>query len=91
MDGMAGDIFSLVVILVFPWMYIYGVEQNGDLRWYNYHGNGEDDVSGNIGWHQNSRNFIGNGWYKRKNGRNRLESLFLILPARLDLIFYFFS
>lgn len=42
---------------------IFGVEQNGDLRWYGYTGNGVDDVSGNTGFHPNSRNFIGRGWH----------------------------
>jgi hypothetical protein len=42
--------------------YIFSVEQNGDLRWFNYVGSGIDDVSGNTGWAPNSRNFIGRGW-----------------------------
>jgi hypothetical protein len=41
---------------------IIGVDQNGDLRWYQYLGNGEEDVSGGAGWHENSGNQIGNGW-----------------------------
>jgi hypothetical protein len=41
---------------------VYGVAQNGDLLWYSYHGNGESDRSGSVGWHSNSGNPIGNGW-----------------------------
>lgn len=41
---------------------LYGVEQNGDLRWYRYVGDGTQDPSGNTGWDPNSRNIIGNGW-----------------------------
>jgi hypothetical protein len=41
---------------------LFGVEQNGDLRWYMYQGDGTEDPSGNTGWHPNSRNIIGNGW-----------------------------
>jgi hypothetical protein len=41
---------------------LFGVEQNGDLRWYFYQGDGTDDPSGNTGWHPNSRNIIGRGW-----------------------------
>jgi Tachylectin len=41
---------------------ILAIDQNGDLRWYQYQGNGESDRSGNTGWHPNSGNPIGNGW-----------------------------
>jgi hypothetical protein len=41
---------------------IYGVAENGDLRWYSYHGNGERDRTGSTGFHPNSGNPIGNGW-----------------------------
>src|ERR1700761_9128638 len=41
---------------------ILAIEQNGDLRWYQYQGNGESDRSGATGWHANSGNTIGNGW-----------------------------
>lgn len=48
-----------------PWtsrLTVYGVTQEGDLRWYAYSGNGEADRSGVLGWHANSGNVIGNGW-----------------------------
>jgi hypothetical protein len=41
---------------------IFGVQQNGDLVWYQYQGNGESDRSGNTGWSPNTGNPIGNGW-----------------------------
>ncbi|MGE3798490.1 MAG: tachylectin-related carbohydrate-binding protein [Thermomicrobiales bacterium] len=41
---------------------IFGVSQNGDLRWYRYSGNGESDRSGALGWAPNSGNRVGNGW-----------------------------
>jgi hypothetical protein len=41
---------------------IFGVHESGDLLWYSYHGNGESDRSGALGWHPNSGNPIGNGW-----------------------------
>jgi hypothetical protein len=42
---------------------LYGVEPNGDLRWFMYDGGGESDPSGATGWHSNSGNVIGNGWH----------------------------
>lgn len=41
---------------------LFSVEQNGDLRWYCYQGDGTSDPSGNTGWHPNSRNIIGQDW-----------------------------
>ena len=41
---------------------ILAIQPNGDLLWYRYDGNGEDDPSGALGWHPNSGNPIGNGW-----------------------------
>lgn len=41
---------------------LYGVEPGGDLRWYRYDGNGEEDPSGRTGWAPGSGNTIGNGW-----------------------------
>lgn len=41
---------------------LFGVEDNGDLRWYCYRGDGTADRSGNTGWDPNSRNIIGRGW-----------------------------
>ncbi|WP_035355747.1 tachylectin-related carbohydrate-binding protein [Edaphobacter aggregans] len=41
---------------------IFGVAQNGDLHWYEYTGNGEEDPSGSLGWEPNSGNRIGSGW-----------------------------
>jgi hypothetical protein len=41
---------------------LYGVESNGDLRWYRYDGFGQHSPDGAIGWASNSRSIIGNGW-----------------------------
>lgn len=40
---------------------LYGVEPNGDLRWYRYDGSGGHGESP-ADWAANSRNMIGNGW-----------------------------
>ncbi len=45
-----------------PLAQLFGVEPNGDLRWYGYSGNGDQDPTGVRGWHKNSGNVIGNGW-----------------------------
>jgi hypothetical protein len=41
---------------------IFSVRKDGNLLWYSYHGNGESDRSGTLGWNDNSGNQIGNGW-----------------------------
>lgn len=41
---------------------LYGVEANGDLRWYRYDGNGQATPDGSIGWAANSGNVVGRGW-----------------------------
>jgi Tachylectin len=41
---------------------IMAVDQNGDLFWYKYTGQGESDVTGSTGWHPRSGNRIGTGW-----------------------------
>jgi M6 family metalloprotease-like protein len=43
-------------------MKIFAVATNGDLHWYSYSGNGEQDPTGTLGWHPNSGNIVGNGW-----------------------------
>jgi hypothetical protein len=42
--------------------YLFGIEPSGQLRWYEYHGLGEDDPAASIGWHPNSGNVISAGW-----------------------------
>ena len=51
---------------------LYGVEPNGDLRWYRYVGNGTEDRTGNTGWASNSGNVIGNGSAKFQGLHRRL-------------------
>jgi hypothetical protein len=41
---------------------IMAVDANGDLRWYRYTGQGERDVTGNLGWDQRSGRIIGTRW-----------------------------
>ena len=41
---------------------IMAIHPNGNLHWYSYNGNGEDDVTGTLGWLPNSGNVINNGW-----------------------------
>ena len=41
---------------------IYCVQENGDLLWYRYDGNGQSGSPGGQGWHSNSGNKIGQGW-----------------------------
>ncbi|OJD90250.1 hypothetical protein MCCC1A01412_14805 [Bacillus anthracis] len=43
---------------------IFGIHENGELYWYSYSGNGEDDLSGTLGWHPNSGNVIDRGSWK---------------------------
>ncbi|MFG2053248.1 tachylectin-related carbohydrate-binding protein [Micromonospora sp. NPDC048930] len=40
----------------------FAVHENGNLLWYSYSGQGEEDPSGVRGWHRNSGNPIGQGW-----------------------------
>jgi hypothetical protein len=41
---------------------LFGVQPNGDLRWYKYLGQGEQNPEGSQHWHPNSGNVIGRGW-----------------------------
>ncbi|CCF16488.1 hypothetical protein BLGI_4457 [Brevibacillus laterosporus GI-9] len=41
---------------------IFGMERNGNLRWYTYNGNGEHHPDGSGRWQPNSGNTIGRGW-----------------------------
>ena len=41
---------------------LYAIEHNGILRFFNYIGQGESDVTGSTGFTANSGNQIGNGW-----------------------------
>jgi M6 family metalloprotease-like protein len=41
---------------------LLGVDTNNNLRWYNYSGIGESDVTGQQGWAPRSGNIIGTSW-----------------------------
>ncbi|MBF6455263.1 tachylectin-related carbohydrate-binding protein [Nocardia cyriacigeorgica] len=57
---------------------ILAVRTDGDLVWFRYTGDGEQDPSGSIGWHPNSGNVIGNGWHDARHvvARGRISSPF---------------
>ncbi len=59
---------------------LYGVEPNGDLRWYRYVGDGTADRSGHTGWAANSGNVIGNGWQNFKILAAAASTLFAVDP-----------
>jgi hypothetical protein len=78
---------------------ILAVQQNGDLLWYRYQGNGEHDPTGSTGWHENSGNPIGNGWHGfhdlivfPRAGRLLARPLrLLVVAANGDLLWYSYS
>jgi hypothetical protein len=41
---------------------VFGVHENGNLLWYSYSGQGENDPSGALGWDPNSGSPVGRGW-----------------------------
>lgn len=41
---------------------LFAVTNSGELRWYRYSGNGENDPNGARGWHQRSGSVIAQGW-----------------------------
>jgi hypothetical protein len=75
---------------------VLAVQPNGDLLWYRYDGQGEDDPSGALGWHANSGNPIGNGWQNflhvfvtPKQGRESTSRLTVYAVAQNgDLLWY---
>lgn len=67
---------------------MYGVAANGDLLWYRYGGNGEQDRSGGTGWHPNSGNPIGNGWGNFKLLLGAGNGVILAVEPNGDLRWY---
>jgi hypothetical protein len=45
----------------------FAVQENGNLLWYSYSGQGEGDPSGSLEWHPNSGNPVGRGWQNMKH------------------------
>jgi hypothetical protein len=41
---------------------VMAVNQNGELFWFKYAGQGESDVTGSLGWEENSGNRIEQGF-----------------------------
>ncbi|GMX65420.1 hypothetical protein Elgi_46900 [Paenibacillus elgii] len=68
---------------------IYGVDQNGNLRWYRYLGNGEHNPAGNQGWHPNSGNTIGNGWHSFRHVV-AISGVILAVKENGDLLWYYY-
>lgn len=56
------------------------ITEEGDLRWYCYTGNGEEDPSGTLGWHANSGNRIGNGWGDVLHVHGSGDAIFAVRP-----------
>ena len=69
---------------------IFAVMENGDLRWFSYSGNGEEDPSGSLGWHPNSGNVIGNGWQavRRVHGS---DNVFFVVHESGNLLWYSYA
>jgi hypothetical protein len=67
---------------------IYVVRPNGDLAWYQYLGNGENDRSGDTGWHPNSGNLIGNGWQGNLNVFGGVKGEIYVVRPNGDLAWY---
>jgi hypothetical protein len=71
-------------------MALYGVAQNGNLLWYSYHGEGQNDPSGGTGWHPNSGNPIGNGWQNFRHIHGS-SNVFFAVAQNGDLLWYSYS
>jgi hypothetical protein len=77
---------------------ILAIQQNGDLLWYQYQGNGESDRSGSTGWHPNSGNPIGNGWQDfrqvcvtPREGRSPGRLSIYVVAQNGDLLWYSYN
>jgi M6 family metalloprotease-like protein len=68
-------------------MALFCVAQNGDLLWYSYHGEGEQDPSGGTGWHPNSGNPIGRGWHNFRHIHGS-SNVFFAVSQNGDLLWY---
>jgi hypothetical protein len=67
---------------------IYGIDSNGDLRWYRYSGQGEQDPSGSKGWDPNSGNRVGNGWQNFLFVMGCGDGVILAINPDGDLLWY---
>lgn len=57
---------------------IFGVAENGDLRWYGYQGDGTADETGGTGWLPNSGNIVGRGWQNFRHLHGSGSSVFAV-------------
>lgn len=69
---------------------IFGVAQNGDLHWYSYSGNGENDPSGASGFHPNSGNRVGRGWQNMRHIHGSGNVVFAVAEDG-NLLWYSYS
>jgi hypothetical protein len=73
---------------------IFAIQENGDLHWYSYHGNGESDPSGSLGWDPRSGNPIGNGFQNFRavfggaNDTNGFHRVLFAVQQNGDLLWY---
>src|SRR5215207_2638002 len=67
---------------------IFGIAPDGDLRWYRYSGQGEQDPSGARGWDANSGNRIGNGWQNFLHVMGGGDGVILAIQPNGNLLWY---
>lgn len=66
----------------------FGIEQDGDLRFFHYDGNGEQDPTGTLGFRQNTGNTIGNGFQNFLHVVGGGDGIILAVQPNGDLTFF---
>jgi hypothetical protein len=69
----------------------FAVMPNGDLRWFHYDGNGENDPTGTLGFRPNTGNTIGNGFQNVRHIDGGGDGIILAVQPNGDLIFFQYS
>lgn len=67
---------------------MFGIEPDGDLRWYRCGGNGEADRSGATGWHPNSGSAVGNGWQNFRQVMGGGDGVVFAIAENGNLLWY---
>src|SRR5829696_7374566 len=70
---------------------IFGIAPDGDLHWYRYGGQGEQDPSGALGWDANSGNRVGNGWQNFRHVMGCGDGVVLAIQPNGDLLWYSYA
>jgi hypothetical protein len=71
---------------------LLAVEPNGELRYYEYGGHGEDDPRATgLGWHPNSGNIIGQGWSEGHRCMAAISDIILLASEQGQLRWYRYS